>query len=606
MTSRKSIKVVAITAVSMIVTTLSVVTLNNSGFENLYQKADATVNVTTEHSLLLNEDWGYAGESTKVKRSNEDNDFTIAFSDNSKFGNAGSGLAFTTTEDGLYISTSTLLNGISQVYVKGSSSNGKNGVNVYGHFYRQTLLVNDSETVNGELNSLISFAPTNYVAIEFKGIDSIEYVEIGYSCLEATDPYDYMMSGGQNTDGNGLFQSMTGLKTTLPVGTNVEVQMDVAVTGTFDIASCELYWVDQVWSTAGGESDKARTDIKSTIVTGESGWHHVTFTATVRNFPNLRFNTKYVTQDTSEFGNAVYLIGITHGTLDSFNYKNVTITPKYYSMVSGGNNGSADIYYQSTGGLSVDYSVGTVVSVEMDIYVTGTFNQYSGIYWLNSVYSNNLWNNAPSIMSGTDAAASAGSWQHISFVATVRNFASCGIFAAVDTSAYGNAVYLISRQKTENAFNYKNVAIQQITAAPEAQKDSSGNYYTSYIGFTANGFAEGADVHVSLDIYYTGGIDSYTAVYALDKSVIQWGGGAYADGLNQVKVIEAGAAFPTSGFTKYEFDTKVYTHSNAIHWGASGATFDVSTYGICVLLCFKNATNSTSPAAFRNVVITAK
>ena len=79
MTSRKSIKVVALTAIAMTATALAVALLDNNNFTNLYQKADATINVTTEHSLLLNEDWGYAGEATKVKRSNEDNDFTIAF-----------------------------------------------------------------------------------------------------------------------------------------------------------------------------------------------------------------------------------------------------------------------------------------------------------------------------------------------------------------------------------------------------------------------------------------------------------------------------------------------------------------------------------------------
>ena len=159
--------------------------------------------------------------------------------------------------------------------------------------------------------------------------------------------------------------------------------------------------------------------------------------------------------------------------------------------------------------------------------------------------------------------------------------------------------------KSENSFNYKNVSIQQIIAAPMAQKNSNNNYYTSYIGFTADGFAEGANVHVSLEMYFTGGVDSTTSVKALDKSVIKWGGGAYADGLNAVNVIAAGESFPTTGYETFEFDTKVYAHSNAIHWGGNGATFDVSGYGICVLLCFYATTNSTSPAIFRNVVITA-
>ena len=132
-----------------------------------------------------------------------------------------------------------------------------------------------------------------------------------------------MTAGGANNTGNGYYQSYTGLKTNLEVGTAVTVEMDVFVTGTFN----EYSYIDvvkDVWSVAGGES-KDGTSITSTIITGDSGWHHVTFTATVKNFSALRMNTQYEVQDTSAIGNAVYLI-VQNRSESSFNYKNVTIT----------------------------------------------------------------------------------------------------------------------------------------------------------------------------------------------------------------------------------------------------------------------------------------
>ena len=566
----------------------------------LTKKAGAVVDVTTTHSLLLDESWGYSGEASKVKTSRDGNNFTINFSDNTKFGNASSGLAFTTTEDGLYISTETMLNGISQVYVKGSSTNSKTGITVYGHFYHQTNLVNDSETVNGELNSIISFEPTNYVAIQFEGIDSIESVESGYSCSEATDPFDHMVSGGQNTDGNGLFQSMTGLKTTLDVGTVVEVQMDVAVTGTFDIASCELYWVDQVWTVNGGESDKARTDIKSTIVTGVAGWHHVTFTATVRNFPNLRFNTKYVTQDTSEFGNAVYLIGITHGTLDSFNYKNVTITPEYYSMLPGGDNGNnSDKYYQSITGLSTELAVGTSVEVQMDVYVTGTFNSYSGVWAANTVYSaaGGELNDKVDI---TSLITSDAGWHTITFTATVRNFEALrrnSSYPVVDTSAYGNAVYLLSMNKSADSFNYKNVSIAEVkTLIYGGTNKTNSSLHQSATGLSTN-LSVGTAVEVQMDVLVTGTFTSGHSIYVVD-SVWSTSGGERNSVTNILTTIVTG----DTGWHQVTFNANVRNFPNLRH-NSNYNVIDTSEFGNAVYLLTDNGSQATF--SYKNVVITA-
>ena len=162
-------------------------------------KTNAVVDVSTTYSLILDESWGYNGEATKAKTSSRYNDFTIGFSNSgSDFSGAATGKAFSTTTDGAYLYTVSLLSGISQIYVKGTSTNEKTGVTVYAHHYSQTECVDDSETVDGTLNSLISFEPTNYVTIQFEGTDNIESVEIGYSCSTASDPYDHLEWGGHS------------------------------------------------------------------------------------------------------------------------------------------------------------------------------------------------------------------------------------------------------------------------------------------------------------------------------------------------------------------------------------------------------------------------
>lgn len=88
--------VALITAVTIMTVTLAA--NKSNAFMNNAQKTNAVVDVTTSYSLILNEAWGYNKESSKVVTSSEDNDFTIGFSNGSKFGAAGSGLALTMFE----------------------------------------------------------------------------------------------------------------------------------------------------------------------------------------------------------------------------------------------------------------------------------------------------------------------------------------------------------------------------------------------------------------------------------------------------------------------------------------------------------------------------
>lgn len=543
--------------------------------------------------MVFNEGANYNGEASKTVLSSLGNPLEVGFSNPAKFGKASKGVAFSTLEGGAYLFTSTKLSGVSEIFVKGTSSNENAGIKVYGHYYSQTHLVDDSETVEGALNSIIRIKPTNFIVIEFLGIDTIESVEIGYECQDKADPFAHLLPGGtkpnspfhqsyaalktdlpvgtsvnvemdvsvtgtygeyssirtvdslwgdgtvnegvmlkdtvkvnqkgwhhvsfvatvrefdairienayqpMNTakDGKAIFllsqnesvdafnyknveiqkldsmipagnnansadmfyQSVTGLKTDLDVGTAVEVELDVQVTGSFN-EWCQIVWVDEVWSAEGGEADKKATRIDSLFDYANTGWQRIKFSATVRNFPVLRFNGGYAQKaDTSAFGNAVYLMAMNKSE-NSFSYKNVKISTVPSMIPAGDNNNGADLYYQSVAGLKTDLAEGTAVNVNMDVMITGTFNEWVSIRWVNTLYANDLIWESPDIIKGADAVTMKdGAWHHISFDATIRNFAKIGIYSAFDTSAIGNAVYLVSNQKTSDAMNYKNVVI---------------------------------------------------------------------------------------------------------------------------------------------------
>ena len=290
---------------------------------------------------------------------------------------------------------------------------------------------------------------------------------LNYKNVVITEVYRTLVSGGANTTGNGFYQSMTGLSTDLDVGTVVTVDMDVEVTGTFDEWS-NIYWVDTVYVNAGGAIN-GKTNITSTIVTGDGGWHHITFTATVRNLSELRYNNvQYNTADTSAFGNAVYII-TQNKSAAAFNYKNVVITDNLYkTMTSGGAKNPANGFYQSMTGLSTDLDVGTVVTVDMDVYVTGSFNQYSNIYCVDEVYTTEGGERKTSTNITSVIVTGDSGWHHVTFTATVRNFPVLRLntaYTVTDTSVFGNAVYLLTENNSVNAFNYKNVTISALVEA---------------------------------------------------------------------------------------------------------------------------------------------
>ena len=288
-----------------------------------------------------------------------------------------------------------------------------------------------------------------------ESVDAFNYKNVEIQKLDSMIP-----CGNNGNQADIYYQSVTGLKTDLEVGTAVEVELDVQVTGSFN-EWCQIVWVDEVWSAEGGEADKKAVRIDSLFDYGNTGWQHIKFSATVRNFPVLRFNGGYAQKaDTSAFGNAVYLMAMNKSE-NSFSYKNAKIST-VPSMIPAGKN-SKNAYQQSLAVLPSDLAIGTSVDVEFDALLTGTFDEWCQIYWIDKVWT----------AEGGEANAEETrieklfdfankDWQHIKFSANIREFPALRVgtdYPIYDTSKMGKGVYLLSMNPSEQSFNYKNVVI---------------------------------------------------------------------------------------------------------------------------------------------------
>ncbi|MBR0190160.1 MAG: DUF4838 domain-containing protein, partial [Clostridia bacterium] len=438
-----------------------------------------------------------------------------------------------------------------------------------------------------------SFGNAVYLLTDNTSADAFRYKNVEIIVEGMTSSGVKVMTNGGNNGNNSdiYYQSITGLSTDFAVGTSVTVDMDVLVTGTFNDYS-HIYWADTVYTEDGGELN-GKTDIKSLIdLTDKTNWQHITFTATVRNFPVLRIGTAYPTPDTSAYGNAVYLIS-QNKSANSFNYKNVEINA---SMTPGGNNGASDIYYQSITGLSTDFAVGTTVIVDMDVFVTGTFNSYSHIKAVDTIYSNNALNGGTEII---DSVTEESGWHHVTFTATVRNFGLLRYNAAyseIDTSAYGNAVYLISMNKSADSFAYKNVEITEMYSLKSGGANKTDNgFYQSVTGLQT-ALPVGTTVNVTMDVYITGSFNEYSSIYLVD-SVWSAAGGERNAASNIKSTIVTGE----SGWHTVTFTATVRNFPCLRHNSNYDVT-DTSEFGNAVYLLTEN--NSAAAFNYKNVEIT--
>ena len=559
------------------------------------QKAGTAENVSTPYSLILNGDAGYNGEASKTVLSSLGNPLEIGFSDPAKFGKASKGVAFSTLEGGAYLFTSTKLSGVSEIFVKGTSSNENAGIKVYGHYYSQTRLVNDSETVEGSLNSIIRLKPTNFIAIEFLGIDTIESVEIGYECQDKADPFAHLLPGGTKPN-SPFYQSYAALKTDLPVGTSVNVEMDVSVTGTYGQYS-SIRTVDSLW---GDGTVNEGVMLKDAIGVNQKGWHHVSFVATVREFDAFRIEKDYQLMNTSKDGKAIFLLS-QNESVDAFNYKNVEIQ-KLDSMIPAGGETNGSPYHQSLAVLPSDLEVGTSVEVEFDAKITGNFDAASQIYWIDKVWT----------AEGGEANAedtrieklfdfNNTGWQKIKFTANIRDFQALrvhGGYPVYDTSKMGKGIYLLSMNKSENSFSYKNAKISTVPSMIPAGKNSK-NAYQQSLAVLPSDLAIGTSVDVEFDALLTGTFDEWCQIYWIDKVWTAEGGEANAEETRIEKLFD----FANKDWQHIKFSANIREFP-ALRVGTDYPIYDTSKMGKGVYLLSMNP--SEQSFNYKNVVITAK
>ena len=302
----------------------------------------------------------------------------------------------------------------------------------------------------------------NYILVYLHGHLAQDMFFYKESTVNITMVNAMTLAGDNNNGADIYYQSVSVLESSLEVGANVTVEMDVRVFGQYN-EYCDVYAVESVYTKDGGERKDA-TNIKTQVYNGETGWHHISFETKIKNFNVLRNGSQYQTYDMSGYGNGVYLLA-TSKTHESFAYKNVSVTFNNYSTISGGANTSGNGYYQSMTGLPTSFEVGTEVKVSMDIKITGTFDSYSNIYWVDQVWttsggeSDKARTSITSLLDVNDTT----NWQHVEFTANVRNFPvlrfNSGQYNTTDTSEFGNAVYLIAQNKSAESFAYKNVSL---------------------------------------------------------------------------------------------------------------------------------------------------
>jgi hypothetical protein len=284
------------------------------------------------------------------------------------------------------------------------------------------------------------------IAESFLSSNTFIYKNVAITADEAAVGKAMPVGTQKTANPNNYYQAFAGIPTDMPVGSTVSVEMDVYITGAYDQYSDGIKWVDTVWSTSGGEVNAAPTIVNYATINENAGeWIHVVFTATVRNFGVLRSGTEYATMDTSEYGNAVYLFAKGFKSEASFNYKNVEIMA---TLPTGTTKTNPDAYYQSVAGIHVDYPVGTAVTVGMDILVTGNYDQYSRIGWVDTVWTTagGEINSNPTIVDYATMSANVGKWIHVEFEATVRDFDVLRLntaYPTMDVSSAGTGIFLV-------------------------------------------------------------------------------------------------------------------------------------------------------------------
>ena len=490
-----------------------------------------------------------------------------------------------------------------------------------------TAVVLNATTVNfhNGTQGLTKTFSGNYVLIylfgAYNSIDDIFYYKDEVVTRIYKNAYDE--DGGIEVpleeNASGTYVAPLMIETEAPAGSFVDLSMKVGVSTTSDYA--DLRVGTGIWS---NNTPNYKALLNNASVKAADDWIDITVKAKVLNAATVNFHngTQGLTKTYSGNYVLVYFAGAYNSANDYFYYKELSINP--LDSFTNGTYKSDNVYYQSYCGLPVDsskFNEGDNVSVSMDIMIDSSATldantrlyslDKSAIAWGGGTYADGL--AQKEIVSNSDLTSKQGTWMHVEFETKVYSYTTLGWGNAnpQDVSGYGlcGMLCLLSYKGTSTApAMIQNVEIEKLEmiSMPNGVL-KEGSYYQSYVGLPVDSttFNEGDDVSVELDILIPSNVttDDYTVAYALDKSTIKWGGGSWADGLVQTKILDKDNIAKDT-WIHLTFDTKVYSYTT-LQWGNTTST-DVSAAGLCVIVGMINFKNTASPATIKNVVITAK
>lgn len=272
-------------------------------------------------------------------------------------------------------------------------------------------------------------------------------------------------------------------------------------------------------------------------------------------------------------------------------------------------------YYQSVVGFASSYEVGTTVKVEMSIYVTGEFDEYSYIKWVDTVWTTDGGeiNAEGEVMTSAQMTENLGKWTRVSFYATVREFDVLRMNSAyptMDVSAIEKGVYLVAANFLEDkSFNYKDVVIVNENdtnpgvAMLTGTKSKTNGYYQAF-GVLDTDLEVGTTVTVTMEIKVTGTHDEW-------GGEIRWVGSVWTTDGGEVNAeplildVRTLSASDKLQWVRVTFEATVCKFDVLRANNQQFDTMDVSTEGNGIYLFAKNFTSAES-FNYRNVEIKAK
>ena len=408
------------------------------------------------------------------------------------------------------------------------------------------------------------------------------------------------------------------LKTDLPVGTLVEVELPISVTSSSQYSV--FGYADMLWQDDGAPADDTiRNEPPYGGVFTEAqkgngstaGWVTKTFQTKVVDFDTVAFlqNKTRGTFDLSDAGNYVLLYIQSANENDSFRIGGYKITD-----LTGGADITAEMrqvgsMWFSAIALETDLPVGAPVSVTMQVDAATT-SKDGLLQYVTSLWGDNAPNEGDVFdgMNKTEGGWDTDGYKAISFTAKVVNFAEIDFnqasFNGGDFKMTGNYVLVVFQNGNAGDHVWiKDVQITDLTGGAEyvGEIRQVGTFYFSAIALTTD-LAVGTEVSVTMKV---------DAATKSDFGMLQYAISLYGD--NTPNDTEGGTfegwgptagGWDTDGYKEVTFTAKVVDFAE-VDFNQNGTIAgDFKMTGNYVLIVLQNG-NADDHVWIKDVVITA-